>query len=113
MSAVELMRAYLLGDYTGKFPSVDFNTDGNVFNLIGKVKRAWQFTDREVSARIGSLFSFAMAGRFPEPKTALQVAVEEKMEADGCGYDEMLSVLTSVCRVEYSETEDEDEDEDC
>lgn len=38
-----------------KYPTVDFNVDGNIFSVIGTVSKAWRKVNPEVAEKIASV----------------------------------------------------------
>ena len=111
LSATETLRRYILGEYKGKFPSVNWNTDGNIFAVVGTLVRAWKHTDRKVASRLNILHQFAMAGELPSDvpnARTLSEGLRKEME----GYDELLSFCIDLTEAYYVGDEDDDEDSD-
>lgn len=67
-----------------KYPSVDFNIDGNVFSVIGAVSKGWRRVDAGVASRISTV-------------------VNDHAE----DYDEALGFLLSISKVEYGDEDNE------
>lgn len=115
LSATAKLRLFILGEYKGKLPRINWNTDGNIFAVVGTLKRAWQGTDRKVAERIGTLTQFAMAGELPASvPNAKVLSAELRKEMEG--YDELLSFCINLSDADYVEDADdcdEDSDDDC
>ena len=111
LSATETLRRYIIGEYKGKFPSVNWNTDGNIFAVLGTLGRAWKHTDRNVADRLRILSQFAMAGELPSSvpnARTLSEGLRKEME----GYDELLSFCIGLSVADYVEDDEEEFDED-
>ncbi len=111
LSATETLRRYILGEYKGKLPSVNWNTDGNIFAVVGTLARAWKNTDRNVADRIRILNQFALAGELPASvpnARTLSEGLRKEME----GYDELLSFCIGLSVADYVDDDEEEFDED-
>ncbi len=111
LSATETLRRYILGEYKGKFPSVNWNTDGNIFAVLGTLSRAWKHTDRNVADRLRILSQFAMAGELPESVPNART-LSENLRKEMEGYDELLSFCIGLSVADYVEDDEEDSDDD-
>ena len=107
LSATAKLRQFILGDYAKKLPSINWNTDGNIFAVIGTLGKAWKNVDRKVYERIQFLSHFAMAGRFPA-KAGLTDKFEEECRSEFEGYDELLSFCISLSDADYVSDDDDD-----
>lgn len=67
-----------------KYPTVDFNIDGNIFSVIGAVSKGWRKVDSDVASRISTVVN---------------------NNADS--YDTALSFLTSISNVAFGEEDNE------
>jgi len=115
-------RNWILGTYKGELPRIDWNVDGNIFAVLGTLKKGWSKKDRNVVERLNVLTQFAMSGNVPN-EVGFSEAEAEKLRTEIEGYDELLSFCIGLSIAEYSDDlggleedfpdEDEDEDEDC
>ena len=111
LSATAKLRQFILGEYAKKLPRINWNTDGNIFAVIGTLGKAWKNVDRNVYDRIQFLSHFAMAGRFPA-KAGLTDKFEEECRTEIEGYDELLSFCISLSVADYVEDIDSDDDDE-
>ena len=111
LSATAKLRQFILGEYAKKLPRINWNTDGNIFAVIGTLGKAWKNVDRKVYGRIQYLSHFAMAGRFPAD-AGLTEKFEEECRTEIEGYDELLSFCISLSVADYVEDIDSDDDDE-
>lgn len=111
LSATAKLRQFILGNYAKKLPRINWNTDGNIYAVIGTLGKAWKNVDRNVYDRIQFLGHFAMAGRFPA-KAGLTDKFEKECRTELEGYDELLSFCIGLSVADYVEDSSDDDSDD-
>ena len=107
LTATETLRRYVLGEYKGKLPLCNWNVDGNIFSVIGTLRRAWKHVDRKVYERTEFLTTFAMSGEIPTRfgfPSGFSAELRKEME----GYDELLAFCLNLTEVDHDGDDDEE-----
>jgi hypothetical protein len=118
--ATKKFRNWILGTYKGELPRIDWCVDGNIFSILGTLKKGWRKKNAGVVERLSVLTEFAMSGNVPSV-VGFSEAEAEQLRSEVEGYDELLAFCIGLSIAEYSDDlggleedfpDDEDEDED-